>query len=203
MRSKNTELMKEIVDYIDEQYFTNQHSVSVIEIAEHFNMSNGAASKYLTEMAEREMIIKEPGFYGFKTKKMCKMQGSLCYIPVVGEIACGTPTFAEENIEDYITISSKVFGKGEFFVLRAKGDSMIDAGINPGDLVVVKKQDYAEEGQMVAARIDDECTLKTYYLDKKAKKIRLHPHNKNYSDMYFDQVDIQGVAIRVMKEINV
>ena len=203
MRSKNTKLMKEIVDYIDEQYFTNQHSVSVIEIAEHFNMSNGAASKYLTEMAEREMIIKEPGFYGFKTKKMCKMQGSLCHIPVVGEIACGTPTFAEENIEDYITISSKVFGQGEFFVLRAKGDSMIDAGIDHGDLVVIRKQNFADEGQIIAARVGDECTLKSFYIDRKNYQYRLHPHNKSYDDMYFDTVDIQGVAVKVLKDLNV
>ena len=203
MRSKNTELMNEIVDYIDQQYFDNQHFVSVIEIAEHFNMSNGAVSKYLTEMAEREMIIKEPGFYGFKTKKMCKMQGSLCHIPVVGEIACGTPTFAEENIEDYITISSKVFGQGEFFVLRAKGDSMIDAGIDPGDLVVIRKQNTAEEGQIIAARVGDECTLKSFYIDRKNNQYRLHPHNKSYDDMYFDTVDIQGVAVKVLKDLNV
>ena len=200
MRSKNEDLMIAIVDYMNEQFFTYQHCCTVLELADHFHITHGAISKYLIEMEKRNMVIREPGKRGFKTMKM---QDSLISIPIVGEIACGSPTFAEENIEDYITISSKVFGRGEFFVLRSKGDSMIDAGIDPGDLVVIRKQNYAEEGQMVAARIGDECTLKTYYLDNKAKKIRLHPHNEKYSDMYFDEVDIQGIAVQVMKKLNV
>ena len=78
---------------------------------------------------------------------------------------------------------------------------MINAGINNGDYVIVKQQESAEQGQIVVALIEDEATLKRYYLDDKKKKIRLHPENDNMQDMYFDKISIQGVAVKVIKDL--
>ena len=125
------------------------------------------------------------------------------YLPIVGDIACGTPILAEENIESYLTISGDFLGTGNFFVLKASGSSMINAGINDGDYVVVRQQNSADEGQIVVALVDDEATLKRYYRDDKQKKIRLHPENDNMDDMYFDNIEIQGIAVKVIKDLEV
>ena len=78
---------------------------------------------------------------------------------------------------------------------------MINAGIDNGDLVVVRQQETAEQGQIVVAFIDNEATLKRYYLDRRRKKIRLHPENDNMEDMYYSSVAIQGVAVKVIKDL--
>ena len=78
---------------------------------------------------------------------------------------------------------------------------MIDAGIDDGDLVIIRKQETAEEGDIVVALINDEATLKRFYRDKKRRKIRLHPENAKLEDMYFDNIAIQGVAIKVIKDL--
>ena len=79
---------------------------------------------------------------------------------------------------------------------------MINIGVNNGDYVVIKKQSFADEGQIVVAMVNDgDCTLKRYFIDRKRKKIRLHPENDEMEDMYFDKIDIQGIAVKVIKNI--
>lgn len=93
-------------------------------------------------------------------------------VPILGNISCGMPDYSEENFEEYIPLPIALFGEGDFFLLRAKGYSMIEAGIDPGDLVVVRKQKTANEGDIVVvALVGNETTLKRYYLDKKRKCI--------------------------------
>ena len=132
---------------------------------------------------------------------MAKTNNSVNNLPVVGSISCGSPLLAEENIECYLPIPKEFLGNGEFFILQANGDSMIDAGINNRDYVIIRKQETAEQGQIIVALIDNEATLKRYYIDRKKRKVRLHPENKNMEDMYFDSIVIQGVAIKVIKDI--
>ena len=79
---------------------------------------------------------------------------------------------------------------------------MINANIDDGDYVIVIKQDTAEEGQIIVALLDNEATLKRYFLDKKNKQVRLHPENDDMKDMYFPNVVIQGVAVKVIKDLN-
>jgi len=137
-------------------------------------------------------------FNNFSIKQMSNFH----LIPVVGKIACGTPILAEQNIDSYMSISGNFLGAGEFFVLVAQGDSMINAGIDDGDYVVIRKQNTANEGQIVVALIDgEEATLKRFYIDKKKKKIRLHPENDNLKDMFYDTIDIQGIVVKVIKDV--
>lgn len=126
---------------------------------------------------------------------------SVMQVPVVGQIACGAPLLAEENIEEYVPILKSELGTGEFFALRAHGDSMVNAGIEDGELVFVRRQDTAEEGDIVVALIDDEATLKRFYRDTRRHKIVLHPENEAYADMEFDSVVIQGKAVKVLKNL--
>lgn len=115
--------------------------------------------------------------------------------------ACGSPQYEEENIEEYVSLPTAIFGKGDFFILRASGQSMIEAGIDDGDLVVVKKQVEAKEGDIVVALVDNQNTLKRYFRDDENKKIILHPENKKMKDIIVDKCCIQGVACHIIKEL--
>lgn len=124
-------------------------------------------------------------------------EGSRTVIPLIGEIACGEPIFAVENIEESYAFPKSLFGDGELFMLRAKGNSMIDAGINKGDLVVLRRQTTADDGEIVAALIDGEATLKRLF--HRDGKIVLHPENKRMKDMVLDSCDVQGVLVSCIK----
>lgn len=203
MRSKSIDTMNEILDFINETFFLTREVPTVQEIADKVGIAKSSASRYLAEMETRGMIFKNSTFYGLETQKMRKAMKNTCFMPVVGEIACGTPILAEENIESYLTISGDFLGQGEFFALKAHGDSMINAGIEDGDYVVIKKQNTANQGQIVVAMVNNgDCTLKRYYIDREKKMIRLHPENDEMEDMYFRKVEIQGVAVKVIKNID-
>ena len=202
MRTKNENTINSIIDFINDKYFNEGYVPSLQEIADHIGITKGAVSKYISTMEERGLLNKSGSHYGITTPKMEKVQKSIQYIPVVGDIACGTPILAEQNIETYLTITSEFLGNGTFFVLKAKGESMIDAGIQDGDYVIIRQQSTAEIGQIIVAMTEDgECTLKRYFIDTQNKRIRLHPENNAMKDMYYDRVQIQGIAVKVIKDL--
>ena len=202
MKVMSENVFNAIIDFINNYYLENNCVPTLQEIADAIHLNKSNISRNLQAMKERGLIEINGGWRGVKTKKIAKILSDAIRIPVVGSIACGTPMLAEENIESYIPISISILGTGTFFALRAKGNSMINANICDGDFVIVKQQNTAEEGQIVVALIDDEATLKRFYIDKKKRKIRLHPENDEMEDMYFDKVDIQGVAVKVIKDID-
>lgn len=108
---------------------------------------------------------------------------------------------AEQNIEYYVPIPKSQIGNGKHYILTANGNSMINAGINDGDKVLIRIQSTAEEGQIVVARVDDEATLKRYYIDREKQKVRLHPENNRMKDIYVDNIEIQGIAITITKSL--
>ena len=201
MRTKSTELMDKIIKFVDSQYNMTGRTPTMEEIAVKMEITKGCVSNYIKEMAERKLIVNNGGSRGIMTKTMSKSKLSVLQVPVVGSIACGTPLLAEENIECYLPISKELLGNGKFFILKANGDSMKNANICNGDCVVVRQQETAEEGQIVVALINDEATLKRYYLDKKNKQIRLHPENDTMQDMFFKSIVIQGIAVKVIKDL--
>ena len=201
MRSKNQELMTKMIEFIDSEYLKNGVAPTLREIASEFNITSACVSHYLTEMKEKGIIQSNGKSRSIKTMKMQNMLNKVDYLPVVGSVACGTPLLAEENIEGYLPIPMEFLGYGKYFILRANGNSMIKVGIDDGDYVIVRQQETAEQGQIIVALIDGEATLKRYYLDNRRKKIRLHPENDNMEDMYFKDVVIQGIAIKVIKDL--
>ena len=200
MRSKDQELMRNIIDFINDYHLENYTTPTMQEIADKFNLAKSSASRYIAVMRENGMLEHTKGKSGMKTLSMNKFD-NVNLIPVVGTVACGKPLLAEENVETYLPLPTSILGKGKFFILKAHGDSMINAGINDGDYVIVRKQNYAEVGQIVVALVDDEATLKRYYLDNNRKQVRLHPENDKYEDMYFDNIVIQGVAVKVIADV--
>ena len=118
-------------------------------------------------------------------------------VPVVGRVTAGIPILASENIEEYISIPNMLLGDGEHYILGVRGDSMIDAGIMDGDFVVIKKQQDANNGDIVVAMIEDEATVKRFY--KENGHIRLQPENPSMKPIICKQVTILGKVVSLYR----
>lgn len=197
MRSKSIEVMNQIKTFIEEYYSEHYNSPSTTQIAEAIGRTRGNVHNYLVEMRERGML----SYSGreISTDKIREMNPKLVRAAILGNVSCGLPQFAEENIEEYVSLPESLFGKGTFYLLRARGESMVEAGIDSGDLVVIRQQSDAKEGQIVVALVDNEATLKRFYKEK--NRIRLHPENREMDDIYVDDCIIQGVAVKVLKDL--
>jgi len=200
MRTRNPETYIAIENFIDEYKNETGSSPSTKEIADAVGLSTSGVGRYLQDMRAKG-IIEYEGHRNITTLRQ-KSQGRIIpNVPLVGSVACGTPILAEQNIEEYVRLPEELFGRGEFFFLRAKGNSMINVGIDNGDLVLIRKQSYAERGQIIVALLNDEATLKRYLPDEKTHKIILRPENNEMNDFEVDDLVIQGVAIRVIKDL--
>jgi repressor LexA len=120
-------------------------------------------------------------------------------LPLVGQVAAGVPLLAEQNIEEYVDVPAFLRRSDDDFLLRIEGDSMIDAGIHDGDLIVVHGQDTADNGEIVVALIGDEATTKRFF--REAGHIRLQPENSLYEPLIFDSVDIVGKVVGVLRRL--
>jgi len=120
-------------------------------------------------------------------------------VPVVGDIAAGTPIAAEEHVDDVLTLPRGLTGRGTVFGLRVRGDSMIDAAICDGDTVIVKQQPEAHSGQIVAALVDDEATVKVYR--RRNGHVMLEPRNSEYDVIDGDEAVILGTVVSVLRNI--
>lgn len=121
------------------------------------------------------------------------------YVPVVGRIAAGGPILAEQVVEDVFPLPRQLVGEGDLFLLRVAGDSMVDAAICDGDWVVVRRQPVAENGEIVAAMIDGEATVKT--LKRADGHVWLLPHNAAYSPILGDEATILGRVVTVLRSL--
>lgn len=196
---KSEKRMKDICDFIEEYQFEYHRTPPMDLIAEAVGTVKSNVHKYLEEMEKLGMIYRQ----GRSITVHSKVQSSpkLNRVPILGNISCGAPEYAEENYEEYVPLPAALFGEGEFFILRASGRSMIEAGIEPGDLVVVRKQSGAEEGDIVVALVEGETTLKRFYRDENRQCVRLHPENKEMEDIFVKNCYIQGVAQHVIKAL--
>ena len=201
MRSKNPELMKSIQGFINQFCLESSRTPSVAEIANAVGISKGCAQNYLKEMDEKQMISYQDGELNTRVFNKCRTEQ--VGVPLAGVIPCGTPEEQVEDVEEYVFMSRTLLGAGDFFILRANGDSMVDAGIDTGDLVVIRRQLEASPGQIVAALVDGGSTLKRLDYDTDEGQYVLLPENreKNYPPVKGSNINIQGVAIRVMKDL--
>jgi repressor LexA len=120
-------------------------------------------------------------------------------VPVVGDIAAGTPISAEEHIDDVLTLPRGLTGRGSVFGLRVRGDSMIDAAICDGDIVVIRQQTEAYSGQIVAAMIEDEATVKVYR--RRNGHVYLEPRNPDYDVIDGDKAVVLGIVVSVLRSV--
>ena len=201
MRSKkNPEYLKMLEEFIDEYVEKNQIAPTLTEISTGVGLPLSTVGRYISYMREQGVIDYE-GRRSIRTRQTKKMNNESVKVPVLGSVSCGVPKLAIENIEEYIRLPVALFGRGDFFILRANGNSMIEAGIDDGDLVLVREQNYADPGQIVVALMDDEATLKRFYPEPEKRRIRLHPENSALKDIYVKECIIQGVAVKVLKDL--
>ena len=121
------------------------------------------------------------------------------FVPLVGRIAAGGPILAEQSVEDVFPLPKALVGEGELFMLKVVGDSMIDAAICDGDFVVVRRQASCDNGDIVAALLDDEATVKTF--KRRDGHVWLMPHNGAYEPILGDQATIMGKVVSVLRKI--
>ena len=121
-------------------------------------------------------------------------------LPVVGRVAAGTPILAEQNIEDRLSLPTSVVGDASSFVLRVRGESMVNAGIFDGDYIVVTEQSDAHDGEIVVALIDDSATVKTFY--REPGRIRLQPENDTMEPIYVENPTILGRVTALIRSVS-
>ena len=205
MRSKSTELMEQISNYIGD-YCRQHHSTPTTrEIASAVGLSPAAGYKYLVEMNKRGMLSYENGEIT-NLPKISKTPTGYFSAPLVGSIRCGDPEREEAEVEMYVSLPEALFGKGEFYLLRAAGDSMEDEDICDGDLVLIRKQPDCEVGDIVVALDENgENTLKVYGgIDKRTKKVILKYANEAVypgKRILVNELTVQGVAKHVIKAL--
>lgn len=191
MKNYNENLLKDMLDYIKTYQVKEGKSPSYRNIKEHFKLSSlSMVNRYvhlLTSMGKLKKNID--GVINISNNLNA---GSTITAPIVGTVTCGAPIFAQENIEGNFQLPTAIFGHGEHFLLHAQGDSMIDAGIRDGDLLVIRKTESAENGQIVVALLGDEATVKSFY--RKTNHIVLHPENEKYDDIISTDVKILGIV---------
>ncbi|MDU5569790.1 MAG: transcriptional repressor LexA [Peptoniphilus harei] len=121
-------------------------------------------------------------------------------VPILGRVTAGAPILAVQNIEDTMPLPVDFVSNKELFILKVKGESMINAGIFDGDYVIIEKTNSARNGEKVLALIDEEATIKTFYKEK--DRYRLQPENDNMEPFYFDKVDILGKIVGLYRKMN-
>lgn len=158
--------------------------------------STSTAHRYINSLASKGLIEK-----GDNQNRAIRLAGkSPSRVPVVGKVTAGSPITAIEDITDYISFIPPKSYDGELFALRVSGDSMINAAILDGDMVIVEKTDYAENGEIVVALVNgSDATVKRFY--KENGSYRLQPENDNMEPIYSDSVQIAGKVVAVMRYI--
>ena len=180
------------------QYKKPEYCAMIEDYINSFRNRQGSTPSVRQIMRENG-VLDYDGHRNITTRKSKGLMNML-YVPLLGTVSCGIPKFAEENIEEYVCLPESLFGRGEFFLLRARGDSMTGAGIEDGDLVLIRQQSTAEYNQIVVALVEDEATLKRFR--PKEDHICLHPENNRYEDIIVDSCLIQGVAVKVIKDLD-
>ncbi len=196
---KKTEIkMQEILSYL-ESYFSNYgYPPSIREICSNCNLkSTASAHEYLNRLERQGFLSKSPDkkrAYSLTEKNI----NTFAQAPLIGQVTAGQPILAVENLEGYYPLPPDFNNNDDMFYLQVKGESMIDAGIYNNDKILVKKQETADNGDIIVALIDDSVTVKRFY--KKNNQIILHPENQTMSDMIFNDIQIIGKVVGLYRK---
>ena len=180
-----------IVDYVNQFIQENGYSPSVREIGAAVGLRSTASVSYHLQALQEKGMLQSPGAKGRKRAIVTNVRPG--QIPVVGVVTAGLPILAVENQEGTMSWSDP-----NCFALRVRGDSMINAGILSGDMVVVRPQQSADDGQIVVARIGEEATVKR--LRRRAGQVWLLPENENYDPIDGSEAEIIGLVKAVVRE---
>ena len=203
-QGKITDKQREILEYIKEMILKKGYPPAVREICEAVHLKSTSSVHSHLESLEKNGYIRrdptKPRTIEILDDDFALTRRELVNVPVIGTVAAGTPILAEQNIEDYLPIPAEILPNKEVFMLKVKGNSMIEAGIYNGDKVIVAKQPNAENGDKVVALVDDSATVKTFY--KENGHFRLQPENSSMDPIILDQVEILGKVIGLFRRMN-
>ena len=202
-----------ILDYIEKQTKNNGYPPSVREIGKAVGLKSTATVHGYLEKLEQKGYLKKESQKGRTLKLLKGSSGNaiteprkdfysgreMVDVPVVGKITAGAPILAVENITDTFPIPIDFVGNSESFMLTVRGESMIEAGILDGDYILVKKQNTANNGEIVVALIEDEATVKTFYKEK--DHIRLQPENSTMDPIIVPDCKILGKVAGVFRKM--
>ena len=198
MANVNHEMRDKIMQFIKTHVKENGYPPSVREIANEVGLKSPASvQSYLKSLVQEGRLNKEgTKSRSIKIPKKSSIE-SFIEVPLVGSVAAGMPIFAEENVEEMVSIPAVFGGHGELFMLRVKGESMNGAGILNGDYVVVRKQNTADDGDIVVAMMDSEATVKRYF--KHQNMVKLMPENPRFVPIYADNATVAGKVTGVIR----
>ena len=212
-RAETTRKEKAILKFIENQVIANGYPPSVREIGKAVGLSSTATVHAYLEKLEKQGFIKKEDKKG-RTLKVIKgsddkpfakaskefyTQKELVDVPIIGKITAGQPILAVENVTDTFPIPIDFVGNSESFMLTVRGESMIEAGILNGDYILVKRQNTANNGEIVVALIGDEATVKTFYKEK--DHIRLQPENSTMDPIIVPNCEILGKVAGVFRKM--
>lgn len=204
LKKETQDKMIEMLDYIKEFTASNGYPPSVREICKAMRIKSTATVYYYLNLLEDNNYIKKAQSKNRAIEVVNKYKDSfpkknLIDIPLVGRIAAGEPILATENLEDVYSVSADMFSStNDLFMLKVCGESMINAGINDSDIIVVNKQPSADNGQIVVAMVDGNATVKRFYI--KNDHYILRPENDNMNDIIVQDVDILGVVVGLIRQ---
>lgn len=200
MTRELTDKQQIILNYIREKISESGFPPTVREIGDRFGITVKGAYDHLKAIEKKGYIKTEQNksraIVVLDDSGIAPSAGGIS-IPLIGRIAAGSPILAEENIEDYLTFPEEMFGSGEFFALNVSGDSMIEGGIFDGDIAIIKKQNTADNGEIVAALLEDEATLKV--LQKTSDSIKLLPKNSAYKPIEGREFTVLGKLAAIFR----
>lgn len=193
---------QQIMEYIRHKIKTSGYPPSVREIGQAVGLkSSSTVHAYLLQLEEKGLLRRDPT----KPRAIIPAEfynapdgGDAMALPVVGKVAAGTPILAEQNIDAYLPVPIDFLGKGNHFVLKVQGDSMVEAGILDGDYLIVKEQASATNGEIVVALLEDEATVKRFY--KRDGFVELRPENSNMEPLIADTVKIAGKVAGLLRK---
>jgi repressor LexA len=202
MKKQLTKKQEEILEFIKKRIKEKGYPPAVREICEATGLkSTSTVHGHLTRLEKKGYIRRDPSkpraieivdeeFY---------VHRNVVQLPLVGKVTAGEPILAVENIEETMTLPYDLVGTEDAFLLRVRGDSMIEAGIFDNDIIIVRRQNVAENGDIVVALIDDEATVKRFY--KEHDHIRLQPENKAMEPIIVKDVKILGKVIGLIRRM--
>src|SRR5437867_605683 len=204
---KLTERQQAILDFIRATRDERGYPPSVREIGDAVGLhSPSSVHAQLATLAEKGMLSKDPSkprairVNGPEAPAHATRRDSIVDVPLVGRIAAGSPILAEENVEETLPLPKELVGSGTLFALSVRGDSMTGAGILDGDTVVVRQQEAAEDGEVVAALVgDEEATVKR--LSRRGGRVRLLAENPAYEPLEPDEVRVLGKVVAVLRKV--
>lgn len=198
------ENLEKLVKFIKKYVSENSFPPTVRDMCEELSISSTSTIfYYLNKLEERNLIrrskSKNRAIELIQTDLDDPVPSNITRIPLIGNIAAGIPILAQENLVENFDFSKTIFCGDGLFMLTVHGDSMIDVGIMNGDFIVVRKQETAENGEIVVALIDDSATVKTFYKEK--NNIRLQPENPLYKPIITQDVSILGKVVGVIRKV--